>query len=104
MPSSAARWRSVSGLFQIDSALMRICFPGRDDADNFFAIWVFLTIHMHHEQDSLADCADPVPTLLAAHHAVFANHQSRIGEYRRRSLKVDARMLLLVRPVLCFDP
>ena len=44
--------RPLRGLFQIDSALARICFAGRDDADNFFAIWVLLTIRMHHERDA----------------------------------------------------
>jgi hypothetical protein len=41
-PSSEAFCRSVRGLLQIDSALTRICFPGRDDADDFLAIFVFL--------------------------------------------------------------
>jgi hypothetical protein len=41
--SIVAFWRLLRGLLQIDSALTRICFPGRD-ADDFFAIGVLLTI------------------------------------------------------------
>jgi hypothetical protein len=51
---------------------------------------------MHQEQNSLPDCADPVPTLLTVDHAVFAKHQSRIGEYARCGFKIDAGVLLLV--------
>ena len=95
-PSSAAFRRSVRGLFQIDSALARICFPGRDDADDFFAIQVLLTTHMHHEEDSLSDCANPVPAALTVDHAVFAKQQAWIGEYARCGFKIDASTLLLV--------
>ncbi len=42
-PATAAFWRSFKGLFQIDSALTPICFPSRDDPDNFFTIWVVFT-------------------------------------------------------------
>ncbi len=65
-PSRAAFWRSVRGLFQIDSALALICLAGRDDADNFFAIWMLLKIHMDYQQDSLPYGADPVPTQIHA--------------------------------------
>jgi hypothetical protein len=37
---------------------------------------------MRHKQDSLPDCADPVPTLLTVDRAVFAKHHTRIGESR----------------------
>src|SRR4051794_40281433 len=96
--SNAALWRSVRGLFQIDSALARICFPCRDDADDFFAIWFLLTIYMRYKQHRLPHGADRMPTLFTVNHAVLAKHQIRIGEYARSGFKIDATVLLLVRP------
>jgi hypothetical protein len=72
---------------------MRVCFPGRDDADDFFAIWVLLTIHMYNEQHGLPHGADPVPTLLAVDHAVFPYHQIWIGEHARTGFKIDVTVL-----------
>jgi len=43
---------------------MLICFPGRDDADNFFAICVLLAINMHHKQYCFLHRTDGVPALL----------------------------------------
>ena len=59
---------------------------------------------MHHKQYSLPYSTDRVPTLLTIDHAIFAKHQTGIGEYARRSFKIDARVLLLVRPVLFSIP
>jgi hypothetical protein len=44
--------------------------------------------------------ADPVPTLLTFNHAVFAKNQIQIGKHTRCYFKIDAGMLLSVRPVL----
>jgi hypothetical protein len=41
-----------------------------------------------------------MPALLAVDHAVFAEYQIRISENPRCRLKIHARMLRLVRPVL----
>ena len=51
---------------------------------------------MHHQQDSLPDCADRMPTLLTVDHAVFSKHQTRIGEYAGCCFKIDASVFLLV--------
>jgi len=51
---------------------------------------------MRYEQHSLPYSADPVPTLLAVDHAVFAKHQIRISEYARCRFKIDSCVLLLV--------
>ena len=51
---------------------------------------------MHHEQDSLPDRADPVPTLLTVDYSVFEKQQIRNGEYAQCGFEIDASVLLLV--------
>jgi hypothetical protein len=43
-------WVLVSGLVNIDSALLAIRFARRDDSDNFFAIKIILPVDKHYEQ------------------------------------------------------
>lgn len=59
---------------------------------------------MHHQQYGFANSTDSMPSLLAIDHAVFAEYEIWISENPRCHLKIDARMLLLVGPVLIRIP
>jgi len=89
-------WRLVSGLLQIDSALMLIGLAGRDDSDCFFAIWIPLKVYVHHQQHSFANLADRLPALLAIDHPIFSKYQIWIRKDPRCRLEIHARVLLLV--------
>jgi hypothetical protein len=51
---------------------------------------------MHHEQDSLSDCAESRANAAHVDYAVFAKHQARIGEDARCGFKIDSRKLRLI--------
>src|ERR1017187_800128 len=67
--SSDPRWRFVKGLLRIDSAFTLTSLSGRDDADEFFAIFC-LPIDVNHDQQRLRRPA-PVRASAARHSRRF---------------------------------
>jgi len=69
-----------SGLLKIDSALTLIRFPRRDP-DEFFAIDIVPTVHVHYQQKSHRNRPNCVSSLFAIHDAVLNRYHVRIVEH-----------------------
>src|SRR3954447_16894354 len=85
---SMSSW--VTGLRKISSSVTLISFPGRDDADDFFAI-ARTPIHVHDQQRHFRAVPDGMPSLLAVvADSIGIQHNQRIGENQRGILKRHA--------------
>ncbi len=91
MRVSTAICSSLSALLNISSALTLVCFAGRDDTDDFFAILFVLSINVHYQQQrqstrSQFDSAyQLIPLLAVLVDAVFHENIVGIGECKRRT-------------------
>lgn len=83
---------------EMDSALTLTRFARGDDADDFFAICVALTIHVHHQQHSRECRSSPMPPLLAVNHPVLHQKQVRVIKYAGFRAQVQPLVLRWVCP------
>src|SRR5271165_6560150 len=103
MPARTAFWRLPGGLLNIDSALTLISFPRRDDADDFFAIFLLLPIYMDYQQYRLLNGFDGMPPLFAVDDAIFSEYYIWIVKDQGRARKRES-VLPLIGGVLFFAP
>jgi hypothetical protein len=91
-------------LLNIDSALTLTSFPRRDDADDFFAIFVLHSIDVDHQQERFLHCSNRVPPLFTVNDTILAKDYIRIVKHERRACERQATVLLLVGTVLVLVP
>ena len=96
MRARVASCRLFNGLLKIDSALTLIRFTRRDDADDFFAIDIVLTVSSTTNRSAAETAPIAYQSLFAVNNTVGHKNHTWVVERARCTFEVQAVMFDLI--------